>query len=103
MIAAIARQVVFVVTMTFQLSEGVVCRQTGGELRMLFDRKKGVMYELNETASAVVGHLTANLTTEDQLVTALASEFSASEGKIREDVSRLLADFIDAGLLTTRE
>lgn len=88
---------------TFQLSEGVVCRQTGSELRMLFDRKKGVMYELNETASAVVGHLAAQPSTKDQLVTALVSQFSAPDNEIREDVGRLLADFEDAGLLTRQE
>lgn len=88
---------------TFRLGDGVVCRQTTGDLRMLFDRKKGVMYELNETASAVVGHLAAALSTEDQLVKALMDEFSAPEDEIRGDVKRLLADFGDAGLVSVWE
>lgn len=88
---------------TFRLADGIVCRQTNDDLRMLFDRKKGVMYELNETASAVVGHLTAQPYSEDQLVERLTEEFSAPEDEIREDLSRLLTDFQDAGLVATGE
>jgi hypothetical protein len=38
----------------YSLSGHVVCRKTNTELRMLFDRERGVMYELNESASAIV-------------------------------------------------
>lgn len=87
-------------TLMFQLSDGVVCRKTTGDLRMLFDRRKGVMYELNETASAVVEHLTTAPATTDHLVASLEREFDAPLEEIRGDVERLLADFVDAGLLS---
>jgi len=83
----------------FRLAGHIVCRETNTELRMLFDRSKGVMYELNETASAIVELLEANPATAKELVISLAEEFDANDDEIRGDVERLLADFFDAGLL----
>src|SRR6266536_1274926 len=84
---------------TFQLGEHVVCRRTNSELRMLFDRQKGVMYELNETASAAVEILAGGPMTADQVAETLAGDFEAPLHEIRTDVSDLLHDFADAGLL----
>jgi hypothetical protein len=83
----------------FRLAHHVVCRQTGAELRMLFDRDKGVMYELNESASAVVGCLSEGPAGVDDLVVALIDEFEAPTGEIKTDVEGLLADFVGAGLV----
>ncbi len=87
----------------FQLAEHLVCRQTDGDLRMLFDRRKGVMYELNETASAVVGCLAERPATIDELFIALTAAYEAPDNEIREDVLRLLSDFTEAGLVTVQE
>lgn len=84
---------------TFRLAEHVVCRQTNTDLRMLFDRSKGVMYELNESASAVVGQLNQAPASVEGLSDALLGEFDAEPSEIRADVSSLLADFLDAGLV----
>lgn len=83
----------------FRLADNVVCRQTNSELRMLFDRRKGVMYELNETASAIVGQLADGPATATQIVSALVEEFDGPVEEITPDVNRLLADFAEAGLL----
>jgi PqqD family protein of HPr-rel-A system len=84
---------------SYRLSTDVVCRQTNSDLQMLFDRRKGVMYELNETASAIVGQLSEGPMTSTQIVAALQEEFDATTEEIASDVERLLADFTDAGLL----
>jgi coenzyme PQQ synthesis protein D (PqqD) len=83
----------------FRLAEHVVCRQTDCDLRMLFDRRKGVMYELNESASAVVGHLSQAAATVEGLSETLLGEFDAEPSEVQADVSSLLADFLDAGLV----
>lgn len=84
---------------TFRLADQVVCRQTNSDLRMLFDRRKGVMYELNETASAVVEQLDRRPMALDGLVEVLLADFDAPVDEIREDIERLLAEFSEAGIL----
>lgn len=83
----------------YRLAEQVVCRQTNMDLRMLFDRGKGVMYELNESASAIVERLERQPGTEEDLTASLLDEFDASAEEVRADVARTLADFVDAGLV----
>jgi hypothetical protein len=68
---------------------------------MLFDRAKGVMYELNESASAVVSQLTMDPQALDEIVDKLAIEFDAPRDEIEEDVQTFVADFTEAGLLRT--
>lgn len=80
----------------------MVCRKTNTALRMLFDRQKGVMYELNESASAVVGLLEREPASLDVLTSALVAEFAAPRDEIRADVEQMLADFADAGLVVTQ-
>jgi hypothetical protein len=91
------------VSSIYHLAEHVVCRQTGGDLRMLFDRRKGVMYEMNETASAVIGCLAERPATFDELLVVLTAAYEAPDDEIRGDVLRLLDDFSEAGLVTAQE
>lgn len=84
----------------FALAEHVVCRHTNSELRMLFDRRRGVMYELNETASAVVDTLEGGAITAEALYSELLDAFDVSSDVLRVDVDRMLQDFRDAGLIT---
>ncbi|GLZ28221.1 hypothetical protein Lesp02_04110 [Lentzea sp. NBRC 105346] len=87
----------------YRLAENVVRRSTTTGLSMLFDRRKGVMYELNETASAVVDLLDAGTDTLERVVTALAEQFDAAPEEISGDVQRMLADFTDGGLVVVHE
>jgi hypothetical protein len=87
----------------FMIAEHVVCRKTNSELRMLFDRDKGVMYEMNDTASAVIELLSQSPARPEELAEALAGSFDGSLSEIRDDVERLLADFADAGLVQNTE
>lgn len=89
--------------MSYGLAENVVRRATTNELCMLFDRRKGVMYELNETASAVVSLLDAGTTTVEAVAAALVDQFDAPVEEIAGDVRRLLADFTDVGLVVTTD
>jgi hypothetical protein len=83
-------------TSKITLAPHVVCRNTSGPLRMLFDREKGVMYELNESASSVVGCLSESSHTVNELLDALAQEY---EDVPAEDVVLLVEDFQSAGLV----
>jgi hypothetical protein len=84
----------------FALAEDVVCRRTNSELRMLFDKRKGVMYELNETASAVVETLERGPVEAETMYAELQAVFDVPADVLREDVDRLLTDFRDAGIVT---
>ncbi|KWX03435.1 hypothetical protein TH66_11020 [Carbonactinospora thermoautotrophica] len=81
------------------LASHVVCRNTSGSLRMLFDRDKGVMYELNESASSVVGLLAERPQTLEELLDALTQEYDAPRNVLAEDVALLIEDFRNAGLV----
>lgn len=86
----------------YRLAEHVVCRKTNTELRMLFDRSKGVMYELNESASSVVEILEREPASLDSLTFSLQETFDATHDEVRSDVEQMLADFADAGLVTAQ-
>lgn len=86
---------------TVALEPHAISRQTSAGLTMLFDRAKGVMYELNESASAVVSHLTTEPQALEGIVDSLAVEFDAPRDEIEEDVQAFVADFTEAGLLRT--
>ncbi|MDP4500508.1 PqqD family protein [Nonomuraea turcica] len=81
------------------IADHVVFRETNGTLCMLFDRDKGVMYELNETASAVVRSLRDDARSFSELIQDLATEYDASPEMIAEDSTALVTDLEQAGLL----
>jgi hypothetical protein len=66
---------------------------------MLFDRAKGVMYELNESASAVVELLGPEPREIDDVITTLQDRFEADPSEIEVDVLSFVDDFVEAGLL----
>ena len=86
---------------TVALETHAISRQTSAGLTMMFDRAKGVMYELNESASAVVSQLTTEPQALEEIVDKLAIEFDAPHDEIEEDVQTFVADFTEAGLLRT--
>jgi hypothetical protein len=67
---------------------------------MLFDRAKGVMYELNESASAVVDLLGSEPRQVTDVIDILADRFEADPYEIEQDVLAFVDDFVEAGLLT---
>ncbi len=83
----------------YRLADHVTCRSTNTELKMLFDRNRGVMYELNEAASSIVGLLDAEPRNFDQLLDALLTEYEAPVEEMHADVEQLLNDFVEAALL----
>lgn len=80
-----------------------VARVTNAGLTMLFDRAKGVMYELNETASVVVTLLADRSRTLDELVDELCGEFDGPRDEITADIRSFIDDFSAAGLLSVGE
>lgn len=90
-------------TRTYKLADHLVFRSTNSELKMLFDRQQGVMYELNETASRMVALLNEAPRSLDQLVAILLGEYEEQEDVIREDAKQFLSDFLHAKLLITVE
>lgn len=89
-------------TVTYSLAGHVVCRKTDTELRMLFDRQKGVMYELNESASAVVELLEQEPASLEGLTAALGDDFDGPDEEIQSDIAQMLADFSGAGLVVAQ-
>jgi hypothetical protein len=77
----------------------VVFRKTSSDLTMLFDRMKGVMYELNESASAVVEQIGDKPKTVSEIVAGLMLEFDAPQEEVVEHVNGFVDDFLEAGLL----
>ncbi|WP_169816345.1 HPr-rel-A system PqqD family peptide chaperone [Nocardia miyunensis] len=82
------------------LQPHAVCRKTTSGLTMLFDRAKGVMYELNETASAIVEVLGPEPMEVDAIVEALCAQFDAPADEITDHVEQFIVDFVEAGMLT---
>lgn len=88
---------------TIALEAHAVSRQTNAGLTMLFDRAKGVMYELNESASAIVTVLTVEPQSYDEVVDKLLEEFDADRKVIEEDVRAFVREFSEAGLVKTAD
>jgi hypothetical protein len=84
---------------TVALEPHAVCRRTTSGLTMLFDRAKGVMYELNESASSIVELLSEQPKGIDEIVQALVDEFDAPRAEIQADVDDFIKDFVTAELL----
>ncbi|WP_280369728.1 HPr-rel-A system PqqD family peptide chaperone [Nocardia wallacei] len=84
---------------TVTLQPHAVCRTTTSGLTMLFDRAKGVMYELNESASALVELLGTDPVTASEIVDALCAQFDAPEDDIAADVEQFIREFVEAGML----
>ncbi len=87
---------------TYALAKHAVFRRTSGDLCMLFDRERGVMYELNETASAVITQIHGGAESEPAIVAGLSAAFSVDEADLSRDVEAFLGDFVSAGLLEVR-
>jgi len=85
---------------TVALMEHVSCRSTSADLTMLFDRAKGVMYELNESASAVVSVLTTEPQSVNAIVDQLLMKFEAPRDEVTADVLTFIGEFSEAGLLS---
>lgn len=83
----------------YRLADTVTCRQTNRELKMLFDRKRGVMYELNETASSIVSLLDESPRNVEQIIQALTEIYEAPPEEIRADAEQFIDDFSKAGLI----
>ena len=67
---------------------------------MLFDREKGVMYELNETASAICQALVdSGGGTIETIASILSEEFEADLDELTDDVAAFVSDFVGIGLL----
>jgi hypothetical protein len=81
------------------LKKHAVSRRTNAGLTMLFDRAKGVMYELNESASCIVELLSAEPVPVQVLVENLAAKFDAPAAEIEADVENFLSEFEEAQLL----
>jgi hypothetical protein len=83
----------------YQLADTVTCRQTNKDLKMLFDRNRGVMYELNETASDIVTLLNETPSNINQIVQALSEIYDAPLEEIKADAEQFINDFSGAGLI----
>jgi len=82
-----------------KLKPNVTSRPTNLNLIMLFDREKGVMYELNETASSIVSIILSEPKSSLEIVEIISKDYNADANQISEDVKEFLDDFIKAALI----
>ncbi|MFE9788910.1 HPr-rel-A system PqqD family peptide chaperone [Nocardia salmonicida] len=87
-------------TAVVALRPHAVARVTNAGLAMLFDRAKGVMYELNESASSVVRLLAQEPRSLQDIIDALCSEFDGPQEEVAADIQTFIEEFATAGLLT---
>jgi hypothetical protein len=85
--------------MKYRLADHVTCRSTNTELRMLFDRQRGVMYKLNESASAIVYSFHEGAQSRASLIERLSCEFDGESSQIEADIDDFLEDFERVGLI----
>jgi len=82
-----------------QLKPNVTSRPTNLNLIMLFDKEKGVMYELNETASSIISTLTSTPKNIEEIIEIIGKDYNDDKNQIAEDIKEFIADFITTGLL----
>lgn len=87
-------------TLTYKIADHITLRSTNKELKMLFDRKKGVMYELNEAASSIMLLLQRSPNSVNGLIELLIHEYDVQPEDLQADVRVFIADFEGAGLIT---
>jgi hypothetical protein len=83
----------------YGLSSHVSCQKSNSDLVTLIDRDRGVAYELNESASAIVAALSSGPKSRLDLVDRIATEFEGNGPDIEADLGDFLADFERAGLI----
>lgn len=85
--------------MTFRAKADVTVTALDDEL-VLFDVRGSMLYTLNAVGALVWTRLSEADSTAAELVNAVTDEFDVRSGTARLDVERLLADLMDAGLVT---
>ncbi|TFF34575.1 HPr-rel-A system PqqD family peptide chaperone [Mucilaginibacter psychrotolerans] len=83
----------------FQIRPNITCRPTNLNLIMLFDREKGVMYELNETASSLIAILRDKPSSAREISAVLAADYDEDPSVIEAQVVEFLDDFAKSGLI----
>ena len=83
----------------YAIAEHVNLRQTNASMRIMFDRNEGVMYELNETASAVMEILEKGSANIDSIAEAIALQFEGQLEDFKPEIDSLLKDFVGNGLV----
>jgi len=82
-----------------RLKSNVTSRPTNLNLIMLFDKEKGVMYELNETASSIISILASSPKNVQEIIEIIGKDYNSENNQIAEDVEEFIADFITSGLV----
>jgi hypothetical protein len=81
------------------LTQDLAFRLTNSNLRMAFDRKSGVMFEFNDTASSFLGLIDSKRSFRE-IAAALAEEYDAAPADIEEDLRDLVARMLDSGVIS---
>lgn len=84
--------------MVFKVGDTVSHRATRRNLIMAFDKRNGVMFELNDTASDVF-RLIDGRRSVGQIVSEICAEYDADESVVFEDVVYIVNRFGEAGIL----
>ena len=82
---------------SFAIPDGVLARQVDDEM-VLLDLESEQYYGLDHVGADIVTRLTRE--PEHDALAALRRDYEVDEGTLRTDVDRLVAELLDAGLLT---
>jgi uncharacterized protein (UPF0335 family) len=86
-----------------QLGQHVNVRETALGVKMLYDNNEGVMYELNETASAVISLIEHANNSEEDVISNISARFSEDNKQIEQDIKKFLTEIKGRGLTKTRQ
>jgi hypothetical protein len=88
--------------MKLTFKENIVFRKTTNDLIMLFDKSNGLMYEFNDTASYIINQISQNIEIET-IKENILTEYEVEEEQIDSEISALLKQLNDAGLIKIEE
>ncbi len=83
----------------YSLASHVICRRSQSQMMSIVDEGRGVLYELNEPASAIVEALRTGPKSSLELCHRIENMFEGNGPDMEADLGDFLADFERVGLI----
>ncbi|MFA5805028.1 MAG: PqqD family protein [Melioribacteraceae bacterium] len=80
--------------MKIKFKDNVTLRETSNNLAILYDKEKGILFEMNETASAIARLIKVESDVV-KIIKRLTDEFNAEEQLIKTDVISLIEELVE--------
>lgn len=79
--------------------DDISMRKTDNNLTMLYHKKEGTLFELNETASQIADIIASGITDMKQVANLLAGEYDSDYEDILDDVESIFGEFKEYGII----